>query len=124
MRTSRKLGAAVGGLALIATAFVGSGTANANLADCDSGNFCAWTEDGFTGRIAEWSTNSTQWLGRNMHDDADSVFNNGKPVTLDSVNVYEDINYGDFDICVDRGETYDTAMDDNDYDSHKWVDHC
>lgn len=122
MRKSLKLGAAVAGLALAGTAFAGAGTANANLQDCRSGNFCAWSNDGFGGRIAQWTGNSSYWS--NMHDDAESVYNNGKPATLDSVNVYMDANYGRLDICVSRGETFDFGMDDNDYDSHKWVTGC
>jgi hypothetical protein len=122
MRKSFKVGAAVAGLALAGSAFVGAGAANASLADCRSGNFCAWSDDGFSGRLAQWGGNSSYWS--NMHDDAESVYNNGTPATYDAVNVYLDANYGRWDICVTRGETYDWGMDDNDYDSHKWATGC
>jgi hypothetical protein len=122
MRKSLKLGAAVAGLALAGTAFAGAGTANANLADCRSGNFCAWSDDGFSGRLVQWTGGSHYWS--TMHDDAESVYNNGKPAVLDAVNVYMDADYGRLDICVSRGETFDAGMNDNDYDSHKWVTGC
>ncbi len=49
------------------------------------------------------------------------MYNNGR---THAVRVYMDINYGDEDKCVARGDYYDTLMDDNDYSSHQWVTAC
>lgn len=102
-----------------------TGTVSARgLSDCNRGYFCAWSDDNFSGRLAQWYGNSTYW--GSMNDDAESVYNGAQSSTTvpDNVNVYEDANYVDFDICVLPGETYDAAMDDNDYSSHKWVSSC
>ncbi|MEU9841022.1 peptidase inhibitor family I36 protein [Actinomadura sp. NPDC048032] len=115
------------GLPFAAAALVVTpGTAHASLSDCPSSNFCAWANDGFTGRIAPWAGNSSNWATKNMHDDAESLFNNARSSSTvpDNVRVYLDINYGREDICVNPGETYDLAMNDNDYDSHLWVHSC
>jgi hypothetical protein len=124
MRKTIKFGAALAGLTLAATV-VGTSPAAAGTRDCRYGNFCAWTDDNFSGGIAQWGGNDPSWYDNGMHDNAESVYNNGNSAyTNDHVQVFEDINYGNLDICVNPGETYDAGMDDNDYDSHKWVDRC
>lgn len=115
---------AFAGIALFAATALPVATANAALGDCPQGYFCAWSEDDATGHRAQWSGNSSNWAGQNMHDDADTIYNNGSPATYDDVRVYLDVNYGRQDICVTRGDYYDWSMDDNDYDSHKWTQSC
>lgn len=107
---------------------VAPGSANADLGDCRRGSFCAWSEDGFQGRLASWrrGKNSRQWVLKRMHDDADSLFNNARSSTTvrDNVRVYNDINFKRPGVCVQPGETFDAGMNDNDYDSHRWVHSC
>ncbi|WP_198153928.1 peptidase inhibitor family I36 protein [Catenuloplanes japonicus] len=113
------------GLSLVAAALVMSpSSASAGLNDCDRGAFCAWSNDGFSGTIREWQGSSSNW--GSMNDDAESVFNNAlsSSTVPDNVNVYDDVDYRGFDICVLPGETYDAGMDDNDYSSHLWVHSC
>ncbi|HEU5160074.1 MAG TPA: peptidase inhibitor family I36 protein [Streptosporangiaceae bacterium] len=115
------------GLPVAATTMLAApGVAHADLGQCPRTHFCAWTEDGFRGGFASWEGNSSNWGAKGMHDDADSVFNNAPSSTTvpDNVLVYENVGFSGLDICVLPGETYDAAMNDNDYDSHQWVHGC
>lgn len=117
------------GLPIVATTLaVTPGSANADLGDCRRGSFCAWSEDGFKGRFAPWrqGRNSPDWTAKRMHDDADSLFNNARTSTTvrDNVQVYKDVGYKRAGVCVEPGETFDAGMNDNDYDSHRWVHSC
>lgn len=117
------------GLPIAAAALVAApGTANADLGDCPRTAFCAWPLDGFKGNPgwAYWYGNYPRWSDYGMHDDAESVFNNApsSATVPDNVIVYLNIDYTGADICVLPGETYDAGMNDDDYDSHKWVHTC
>ncbi|WP_432946074.1 peptidase inhibitor family I36 protein [Kribbella sp. CA-253562] len=92
--------------------------------DCPSGYFCAWSEDGATGRFAKWEFDDSNWTDDLMHDDADSLFNNGTAGTYDDVAVYTDVDYRNYSFCVPNGEKYDWYMNDNEYDSHLWRSGC
>jgi hypothetical protein len=116
-------------LPLAAAAIVLSpGAASAAREDCPSNRFCAWANDGFSGTRAQWArgTNDAHWYNNGMHDNAESLYNRAASSSTvpDNVVVYLDVNYGRAAICVIPGETFDTAMNDNDYDSHQWVHSC
>ncbi|HET6295047.1 MAG TPA: peptidase inhibitor family I36 protein [Kribbella sp.] len=118
------------GLPLVASAMLlSTPTASADLNACDSGKFCAWTDDAFRGTIAEWprATDDADWWNNGMHDNAESVFNNAasSSTVRDNVQTYYGINYsGTQGACVHPGEAFDSGMNDNEYDSHSWVHTC
>jgi hypothetical protein len=99
-------------------------SASATLGDCPQGSFCVWDADGYTGVLKGWPGSDPNWHDDGWGDRADSMYNNGTLASVDDVRVYMDINYGDEDKCVVRGDYYDTLMDDNDYSSHLWVANC
>jgi len=94
------------------------------LNDCPGGRICAWADDNYSGGRAEWEGNDYNWGDDGMHDNAESLYNNGFSAPRDRVLVYEDVNMGGSYICLERGESVDVWMDDNDYDSHEWVPGC
>ncbi|MFB6720712.1 peptidase inhibitor family I36 protein [Kribbella sp. NPDC056345] len=98
--------------------------ATTDLGDCPRSHFCAWADDNYKGTLASWEGDDSWWGDNNMHDDAESMFNNGTPASEDVVAIYYDVNHGGFAFCMDRGETIDVNMDDNDYDSHVWTSGC
>ena len=113
------------GLPLLAATLVAApGTANADAKDCPGDYFCAWTNDGFTGAMVKWNTDSAWW--GTMSDNAESIYNHraSSATRKDNVQTYHDINYGRPGVCVNPGETYDAAMSDNSYSSHEWVNTC
>ncbi|MBC6462463.1 peptidase inhibitor family I36 protein [Actinomadura sp. HBU206391] len=113
------------GLPIVAAALVAApGTANAALNECPTDRFCAWINDEFSGSMASWSGNSSNW--GTMGDNAESMYNRraSSATRVDNVVTYHDVNYGDRGVCVNPGETYDTGMWDNSYSSHEWVHSC
>lgn len=65
-------------------------------------------------------------LHANLHDDAESLQNaalDGSQAP-DSVQTYLDTYYRRAGICLLPGESADTNMADNAYDSHRWVQTC
>nr|WP_238165969.1 peptidase inhibitor family I36 protein [Kribbella sp. VKM Ac-2527] len=94
------------------------------LGDCPSGYFCAWADDDATGHRAQWEGDDAWWGDDGMHDNAETIYNNGVEHSEDVVAIYYDVNYKGFAFCMDRGEWLDWSMDDNDYDSHLWTSGC
>ncbi|WP_432946072.1 peptidase inhibitor family I36 protein [Kribbella sp. CA-253562] len=114
---------AVAGAALTVQA-APAGAATTGYGDCPAAYFCAWSDDGAEGGMSKWEFDDTNWTDDGMHDDAESVANNGTPGTFDDVQLFFDVNYGRGSICVAQGETYDWSMADNEYDSHYWTSGC
>ncbi|MFF0869973.1 peptidase inhibitor family I36 protein [Nonomuraea sp. NPDC003560] len=124
-------GLAIGLPLAMMTLVLTSGTASAARGDCASGYFCAWAGDAWAGLpTARWprGTNDASWYDNGLHDNAESVYNHSPsyqdPRVPDNVVLFLDVNYGRADLCVLPGEYYDGGMDDNDYDSHRWVSDC
>ena len=124
MRTRMRTIAGLAGLTLAATV-LGTVPADAAQCDCKFGNYCAWSNDNFGGVFRSWSGIDSWWGNNQMHDDAESIYNQGSEQYVnDHANVYMDADYANLDICLAPGESADFGMNDNDYDSHKWVDRC
>ncbi|WP_328334049.1 peptidase inhibitor family I36 protein [Kribbella sp. NBC_00382] len=98
--------------------------ASAALGDCPSGYFCAWADDNAQGHRAQWAGDDSNWGDDGMHDNDETVYNNGTPGGYDHVWLYYDVNYGRYNMCVEPGEWYDAQLDDNDHDSHQWQTGC
>ncbi|GAA0939756.1 hypothetical protein GCM10009554_29810 [Kribbella koreensis] len=109
---------------LVLAGTVSVSSASASLDQCPRGFFCAWSEDDATGRFAQWEFDDSNWTDDLMHDDADTIYNNGSPGTYDDVEVFFDVNYRTLAFCLPQGEWRDWSMSDNDYDSHRWRSGC
>ncbi|RKR92939.1 peptidase inhibitor family I36 [Micromonospora pisi] len=115
------------GLTVVAASLlVAPSSASASLSQCASGQFCAWSNDSFSGDFWGWYVNDSNWGNEGMADDAESLFNDAVSSSSvpDNVMVYLHADWAGYDICVNPGETYDAGMDDNDYSSHQWVHGC
>jgi hypothetical protein len=89
-------------------------------------------------RQATWYDDSSNWVDRNMRNQASSVHNNGFAGAYDDVLLYWDAGHGGAAYCLRNGNylmdmRYDRfpyngtgggqAMNDN-ISSHRWVDYC
>ncbi|WP_433016507.1 peptidase inhibitor family I36 protein [Kribbella sp. CA-294648] len=99
-------------------------TADPDIGACPRGFFCAWSDDNAEGRMAKWEGDDSWWGDDGMHDDAETIYNNGHPGTYDDVVLYFDVNYRTMAFCLPQGDWRDWDMADNDYDSHKWRSGC
>ncbi|MEU3823567.1 hypothetical protein AB0E74_28730 [Streptomyces sp. NPDC030392] len=118
-----------------APAVAAPAVADAAAAD---GYLYAWEHAWKGGRQATWYDDSSNWVDRNMRNQASSVHNNGFAGAYDDVLLYWDAGHGGAAYCLRNGNylmdmRYDRfpyngtgggqAMNDN-ISSHRWVDYC
>ena len=120
MRTGRILTTIAAAVFATVGVLAPSTSASAAEADCPSGHFCIWENDNFSGAMKSWEGDDSNWHDNGWGDRADSMKNNGVAHQWEDVAVYMHTNFGDEDECLDRGESADFWMDDDDYSSHKW----
>lgn len=116
-------------LPVVAGALVSPAVAQAGLGDCPHSNFCAWEEDNWEGRWVRWNqgVDDINWeVHRGIGNDAESLYNTAlsSSTVPDNVQTYYDNGYVGRGVCVLPGESYDFAMNDDEYDSHTWEHSC
>ncbi|WP_406158898.1 peptidase inhibitor family I36 protein [Streptomyces sp. NBC_01005] len=124
MRMTRKLAAAVGGIALTGGLLAGGAgaagaaeAAPAAAADCPSGWYCVWSGENYTGRMQKVEGNNTDLTGFSVFQGFKSRYQHGKSCDF---KWYSEKNYKGSSGVIKRGAKL-TGSTTHFIKSNKWV---